>query len=81
MNYLQVNPTAESRNVSRELLEALDDLAEDFTIRYCFIPANSADEAISRLSNLPAQSGEDRSVIGEIVRLLKSGNEVELLYG
>lgn len=76
---VQINPQAEALHISYELVEALDELVEDFNIRYCALEPSP--QAIAALRRVHAQSQEEQQAIDQIVAELERGEPVELLIG
>lgn len=76
---IQINPTAEAMHVSYELVEAIDEFAEDFEMRYCFV--EPSDEALAALRRVRAQGPEEQSAIDQIIANLQRGETVELPIG
>ena len=76
---IQINPAAEALHVSYELVEAIDEFAEDFNIRYCALKPSA--EAIAALRRVRAHGDEEQLAIDRLVAELERGEPVELLIG
>lgn len=76
---VQINPTAKAHGVTWKLVEYLDEFVEDFHMRYCFI--TQREEALAAMHRFEPEGREDEVVVKEIIQLLETGEEVELLFG
>ncbi len=79
-HHIQINPEAAPLRVSWELLQVLDEYAEDFHIRYCFVPPTGRKKMIAALEALAPTEDEEPAAIRELIARLRGRKEIELLY-
>jgi hypothetical protein len=75
---IQINPDAPVFKISSGMYEAIDEFAENFAMRYCFIDRRHQVELISVLARI-APYHSDANVIAEILTLFRNREPVELL--
>lgn len=79
-HHIQINPGAPALRVSWQLLKVLDEFAEDFDIRYCFVPPTGRKKMVAALEALTPTEDEESAAIQELITRLRGRKEIELLY-
>lgn len=79
-HHIEISPAARALRVSRELLEVLDEFAEDYEIRYCFVPLHGRRKMIAALESVTPIEDEESDAIQALIERLRTRKRIELLY-